>query len=77
MFVAGLRLSGLVAQKAFDRPINAASFEEWVEKCLAPTLSPGEIVVMDNLSSQKGPQVERLTTAAGAELRCLPPYSPT
>ena len=32
---------------------------------------------MDNLSSQKGPQVERLTTAAEAELRCLPPYSPT
>ena len=36
--VAGLRLCGLVAQKAFDRPINAASFEEWVEKCLVPTL---------------------------------------
>src|SRR5512140_1736266 len=35
--VAGLRLCGLVAQKAFDRPINAASFEEWVEKCLVPT----------------------------------------
>jgi DDE superfamily endonuclease len=45
--VAGLRLRGLVAQKAFDRPINAASFEEWVEKCLVPTLSKGDIVVMD------------------------------
>ena len=54
--VAGLRLSGLVAQKAFDRPINAAAFEEWVEKCLAPTLSKGDIVVMDNLSSHKGPK---------------------
>jgi hypothetical protein len=52
--VAGLRLCGLVAQKAFDRPINAASFEEWVEKCLVPTLSKGDIVVMDNLSSHKG-----------------------
>jgi len=41
--VAGLRLSGLVAQKAFDRPINAASFEEWVEKCLVPTLSPDDV----------------------------------
>ena len=51
--VAGLRLRGLVAQKAFDRPINAASFEEWVEKCLVPTLSKGEVVVMDNLSSRK------------------------
>jgi transposase len=74
--VAGLRLSGLVAQKAFDRPINAASFEEWVEKCLAPTLSKGDIVVMDNLSSHKGPRVEQLIKAAEAELRYLPPYSP-
>lgn len=54
--VAGLRLSGLVAQKAFDKPMNAAAFEEWVEKCLAPTLSKGDIVIMDNLSSHKGIQ---------------------
>ena len=74
--VAGLRLCGLVAQKAFDRPINAASFEEWVEKCLVPTLSKGDIVVMENLSSHKGPRVEQLIKAAGAELRYLPPYSP-
>ena len=53
--VAGLRLCGLVAQKAFDRPINVASFEEWVEQCLVPTLSKGDIVVMDNLSSHKNP----------------------
>jgi len=74
--VAGLRLRGLVAQKAFDRPINAAAFEEWVEKCLVPTLSRGDIVVMDNLSSHKGPRVEQLIKAVGAELRYLPPYSP-
>jgi transposase len=74
--VAGLRLSGLVAQKAFDKPMNAATFEEWVEKCLVPTLSKGDVVVMDNLSSHKGPRVEKLIEAAGAELRYLPPYSP-
>ena len=74
--VAGLRLSGLVAQKAFDKPMNAATFEEWVEKYLVPTLSKGDIVVMDNLSSHKGPRVEQLIEAAGAELRYLPPYSP-
>jgi transposase len=74
--VAGLRLRGLVAQKAFDRPINAASFEEWVEKCLVPALSKGDIVVMDNLSSHKGPKVEPLIKGVGAELRYLPPYSP-
>jgi transposase len=65
-----------VAQKAFDRPINATLFEEWVEKCLVPTLSKGDIVVMDNLSSHKGPRVEQLIEAAGAALRYLPPYSP-
>jgi transposase len=74
--VAGLRLSGLVAQKAFDRPINAASFEDWVETCLAPALSKGDVVIMDNLSSHKGSKVEQLIKAAGAELRYLPPYSP-
>jgi transposase len=74
--VAGLRLNGLAAQKVFDRPINAALFEEWVERCLVPTLSKGDIVVMDNLPAHKGPRVEELIKAAGAELRYLPPYSP-
>ena len=62
--VAGLRLRGLVA------------FEDWIEQCLVPTLSQGDVVVMDNLSSHKGPRVEQLIKAAGAELRYLPPYSP-
>ena len=74
--VAGLRLTGIVAQKAFDKSMNAATFEEWVRTCLAPTLSPGDIVVMDNLSSHKGPRVEELIKAVGAQLRYLPPYSP-
>ena len=74
--VAGLRVSGLAAAKVFDRPINAALFEEWVENRLVPTLSEGDIVVMDNLSSHKGTRVEQLIKAAGAELRYLPPYSP-
>ena len=47
-----------------------------MEKCLVPTLSKGDIVVMDNLSSHKGPRVEQLIEAAGAELRYLPRYSP-
>ena len=74
--VAGLSLRGIKAQKAFDRPINAALFEEWVETCLVPALSEGDIVVMDNLPAHKGPRVEELIKAAGAELRYLPPYSP-
>ena len=74
--IAGIRLRGLTAAKTFDRSINAALFEDWVQTCLVPTLSPGEIVFMDNLSSHKGPRVEALIRAAGAELRYLPPYSP-
>jgi transposase len=74
--VAGLSLRGIVAQKAFDRPINAALFEEWVETCLVPALQKGDVVVMDNLPAHKGPRVEELITAGGAELRYLPPYSP-
>ena len=74
--VAGLGLRGIVAQKAFDRPINAALFEEWVETCLVPTLQKGDVVVMDNLPAHKGSRVEELITAAGAKLRYLPPYSP-
>ncbi len=74
--VAGLRLNGLAAQKVFDRPINAALFEEWVERCLVPTLSKGNIVVMDNLPAHKGPRVEELMRAFDTELRYLPPYSP-
>jgi len=74
--VAGLRLRGLTAAKTFDGPINAALFEDWLETCLVPTLSPGEIAVMDNLPAHKGPRVEQLIKAAGAELRYLPAYSP-
>jgi transposase len=74
--VAGLRLRGLAAPKVYDRPMNAALFEEWVEKCLVPTLSQGDIVAMDNLPAHKGERVEQLIKSAGAELRYLPPYSP-
>src|SRR5271165_6134059 len=74
--VAGLRLRGLAAPRVYDRLMNAALFEEWVEKCLVPTLSQGDIVVMDNLPAHKGARVEQLIKSARAELRYLPPYSP-
>jgi transposase len=74
--VAGIRLRGIVAQKVLDRPINGALFEDWVENCLVPTLSQGDIVVMDNLPAHKGARVEELIKKAAAQLRYLPPYSP-
>ena len=75
-FVAGLRLDGVVAPLVLDGPINAAAFEAYVEQFLAPTLQPGDIVVMDNLSSHKGPKVRALIEAVRAKLLYLPPYSP-
>src|SRR5688500_16411883 len=54
-FVAGLRLSGLVAPFVLDGPINRDTFEVYAEKVLVPELSTGDVVVMDNLSSHRGP----------------------
>ncbi len=75
-FVAGLRLGGIVAPFVIDRPINRVAFETYIEKVFAPELKAGDLVVMDNLSSHKGPAVARLIEAAGARLLYLPPYSP-
>src|SRR4051794_36199392 len=52
------------------------TFKAYVEQFLAPTLSPGDVVVMDNLPSHKVKGIREAITAAGAELRYLPPYSP-
>jgi transposase len=74
--VAGLSSRGIVAPMVLGRAINRTWFEAYVEQVLAPVLSPGDIVVMDNLGSHKGRRVRELIEAAGAELRFLPPYSP-
>jgi len=73
---AAVRLGGVGACLAFDGATNAASFEAYIERCLAPTLRPGDIVVMDNLPCHKTAEVERLIRSAGAEVRYLPAYSP-
>jgi transposase len=74
--VAGLRLSGMVAPMVLDGPINGDWFEAYVDQVLVPTLRPGDIVIMDNLSSHKRLSVKLLIEAAGATLAFLPPYSP-
>ena len=73
---AAVRLDGVGACLAFDGATNTACFEAYVGECLAPTLRPGDIVVMDNLTCHKTAEVERLIAAAGAEVRYLPAYSP-
>jgi len=75
-FVAGLRCDGIMAPCLLDGPIDAESFLAWIEQFLVPTLRPGDIVVMDNLSSHKHPAVRRAIRSAGAKLFYLPRYSP-
>ena len=75
-FLAGLRCSGMVAAFVVDGPINRRAFEAYLAHVLVPELRPGDVVIMDNLSSHTGPAVRALIEAAGAELLYLPPYSP-
>ena len=59
-----------------DGTVNGLNFRAWVEQCLVPILAPGDIVIMDNLGSHKGPTVRQAIREAGAKLFFLPPYSP-
>lgn len=74
--IAGLRLRGLTAPAVFDGPIDNPSFLAYIEQILVPTLRPGEVVVLDNLTIHKQPAVQAAIESAGAHLRFLPPYSP-
>jgi transposase len=73
---AAVRLGGAGACLAFDGATGAMAFETYVERCLAPTPRPGDIVVMDDLSAHKRAAVSATVGPAGAEVRYLPPYSP-
>ena len=74
--VAGLRLDGLTAPMVIDGAMNGAAFTTYAEAFLAPTLSPGDIVVLDNLPAHKVNGARAAIERAGARLIFLPPYSP-
>ena len=74
--VAGLTMRGMIAPFVLSGTINRDAFDAYVEKVLVPELRPGDVVIMDNLSSHKGPKTRALIEAAGASLLFLPPYSP-
>jgi transposase len=74
--VAGLRLDGLAAPMVIDGAMNGEAFVAYAERLLAPTLRPGDIVVMDNLPAHKVSGARKAIEAAGARLLFLPPYSP-
>jgi len=75
-FVAGLRQDGITAPFVVDAPMNGEIFMSYLEQCLVPMLSPGEIVSMDNLPAHKVAGVRETIEATGAKLWLLPPYSP-
>jgi transposase len=75
-FLGAMRSTGFVAPLCIEDAINGAMFTAWVEQHLVKFLQPGDIVVMDNLSSHKASGVAAAIEAVGAEVRYLPPYSP-
>ena len=75
-FVAALRHDRITAPLLLDGPMNGPSFKAYVEQMLVPTLTRGDIVVMDNVSIHKVAGVREAIEACGATLFYLPPYSP-
>ena len=74
--VCALDAQGLLAPLVLDGPLNGVAFVAWTEQFLVPELRPGDMVVMDNLSTHKVAGVKEAVEGAGATLRYLPPYSP-
>ena len=75
-FVGGLTLDGVVAPMTIDGAMTGQAFLAYVEQVLAPTLKPGDIVVLDNLPAHKPIAIRKAIEAVGAVMLFLPPYSP-
>lgn len=75
-FIAALRCHSLTAPWIVDAPMNTQIFETYIETQLVPTLSPGDVVIMDNVAFHKSQKVEQLIKSRGAWVLFLPPYSP-
>lgn len=74
--VAALSLAGVKAPWMLEGAMDGAAFRTYVEHELAPTLRPGDIVIVDNLSAHKDAHAQALIEARGAQVVFLPPYSP-
>jgi transposase len=75
-FVAGLRCHGMVAPWIVDAPMNTARFDFYIETQLAPELSPGDILILDNVAFHKSQRAAELVHERGAWMLPLPAYSP-
>ncbi len=74
--LSSMSLCGMGSSLAVEGPTTRGVFEAYLERVLVPTLSPGQVVVMDNISAHKGGRVKGIVEARGCELVYLPPYSP-
>ncbi len=74
--LGGLTLGGLTACLAAEGATDARLLRAFVRHALVPTLRPGQVVVLDNLSAHRDARVRAMIEAAGCALRFLPPYSP-
>jgi len=74
--LSSIRANGDMVPLVFEGALNGDLFKEYIAQCLAPTLNPGDVVIMDNLTSHKVKGVLTPIIAAGASVVYLPPYSP-
>lgn len=74
--ISSVRLDGSTVPMVVDGATNKEVFTVYIEKFLRPSLSKGDIVILDNLSAHKGKEIRELIESVGAELWYLPPYSP-
>lgn len=75
-FIAGLRHDGLTAPWVIPGAMDREAFNIYIETQLAPTLAPGDVVILDNLSVHKSAKAEAVLRARGAWMLFLPQYSP-
>lgn len=66
----------LSAPFTVEGPCNRVVFETWLERCLVPTLRPGQVVILDNATFHHGGRIAELIESAGCRLLYLPAYSP-
>jgi transposase len=75
-FVAGLAHDGILAPQLLPCPMTGMIFRQWLEECLIPEMTPGSIVIADNLPAHKVAGIRQCLEDAGMGLLYLPPYSP-
>lgn len=74
--LAVIDLTGITAPLVLSGAVNGTVFYGYIQQCVVPTLQPGDVLFMDNLSAHKVAGIEALIEACGAQLIYLPPYSP-